>query len=336
MCCTVLAPVSAQDANRKDLPSLEEGVLAETLDDTLITGNTEKEETLEPTIQELQADWRDSVGLLSIGYLIDGDKKRQRRQLEPFRLALQRASGLRVAYRPVSTLDELIKLQVDRRVQYALHSASSYVTLQALCKCVEPIAVPTDQAGVSGVHAVILAPFSGKIRALSDLKGKKLAVPVPPATITRLLPLSNFKAAGYDKPGDIGQLIDVANPVEGWRKVAAGEADAVIGWSTLHGDLTSGYSSGTLNHLIVVAEMAKSTDLRVVWQSKLVPNAPHVIRSDMPTPLKELLRDFLINLDEKNRAAYDSISPLLSGGFTLIEDKDFAPLTKIIQKKKEG
>ena len=348
ICCAFVLPLKAQDGeqNTEEIRELDEVIELiqrpepfdpnQPFDHSIITSTTEKDATGDPVIQELKADWRDGVGLLTIGYLIEGDEKRQRRQLEPFRLALQGASGLKVAYRGVRTLDQLIKLQADRRVQYGLHSASSYITLHTVCKCVEPLAVAKDQGGASGVHAVVIAPFSGKVRTLSDLKGKRLAVPAPPTTITRLLPLSNFKEAGYDKPDDLGELVDVANPVEGWRKIVAGEADATIGWSSLQGDLKTGYSSGTLKHLIVVTEFAKSTDMRVVWRSKMVPNAPHVIRSDLPTPLKELLRDFLTNLHEKNRAAYDAISPLLSGGFTLIEEKDFSPLAKIIKKKKEG
>lgn len=349
LCWVIVVPVNAQEPREEarpeaplegDIEPIEEEEVFfgphQPYDDSIITATTVDGEAAKPIIEELKADWRDSFGALSIGYLIEGDEHRQRRQMEPFRLALQQASGLEVRYRAVRRLDELIKLQADRRIQYALHSASSYVTLQIFCKCVEPIVVPTDQAGASGVHAVVIAPFSGKVRSLSDLKGNRLALPAPPATITRLLPLSNFKAAGYDKPDDIGELIDVANPVEGWRKIIAGEADATIGWSTLQGDLSTGYSSGTLNHLIATLQTAKSTDMRVVWQSKAVPNPPHVIRTDMPTPLKELLRDFLTSLNEKNRVAYDAISPLFSGGFSLVEDADFAPLAKVIQKKNEG
>lgn len=323
-----------QDTGGETQPTYREG--SELLDYSIITATTNEDEATKPVIEELQADWRDGFGDLSIGYLIAGDERLQRRKLESFRLALEAASQLTVKFRAVRTLNDLIKLQADRRIQYAMHSASSYVTLQAFCKCVEPIAVPTDQAGASGVHAVIIAPFSGKVRSLSDLKGNRLAVPAPPATLTRLLPLYYFKDIGYDEPDDLGEVIDVVNPVEGWRKITAGEADAAIGWSSLKGEIDTGYSSGTLNHLIGVTEIAKSTDMRVVWQSKKVPNAPHVIRADTPTPLKELLREFLTNLHEKNRAAYDAVAPTLSGGFTLIKDADFAPLAKIIEEKKDG
>ncbi len=274
----------------------------------------------------VEKNWRDKVGVLKIGYLIQGDEKRQRQKLEPFRRALQRESRLKVAFKPVQTLSELISLQINRRIQYALHSASSYVMADVLCKCVEPVAVAKDQAGTNSLHAIIIAPFGGKVRALSDLKGRRLAIPEAPATLTRLLPLHALKQAGYDGDGEIGTLVNVTHPFEGFQKMNNNEADAFIGWSNLQGNLTDGYSRGTLQQVISLRKLAKSTDLRIVWRSKPVPNPPHVIRSDVPSELKTLLRDFLLTLHERDLLAYESISPGLTGGFSKIDKKDFEPL----------
>lgn len=290
-----------------------------------------QERLAQPTIEELRSDWRDSIRPLIIGYLVDGDGARQRRQMEPFRFALERASGLQVSFRPVRTLDELIRLQGEHRIHYGLHSASSYVTLAAMCHCVEPVVVPTDQNAVAGIRAVLLAPIDGKVKAVRDLKGRRLAVPAAPAVITRLLALHQLKDSGFGEAGDTGTLIDVKNPVEGWRLVMAGKADAAIGWASAQDGDAADASSGTLTHLIHDTKLATRSDIRIIWRSDAVPNPPHVIRSDLPPPLKKLLRVFLINLRAQNRAAYDAISPFYSGGFIRVEEKDFAALAAIMQ-----
>jgi len=290
-----------------------------------------QERFAQPTIEELRGDWRDSIQPLLIGYLIDGDGARQRRQMEPFRLALERASGLQVSFHPVHTLDELIQLQGERRIHYGLHSASSYVALAAMCSCVEPVVVPTDQNATAGIRAVLLAPVDGKVEAVSDLKGRRLAVPAAPAVITRLLALHQLKDSGFGESTDTSTLIDVKNPVEGWRLVTAGKADAVIGWESFQDRDTADASSGTLTHLIHDTKLATRSDIRIIWRSDVVPNPPHVIRSDLPPPFKKLLRVFLINLHAQNRAAYDAISPFYSGGFIRVAEKDFAALTAIMQ-----
>lgn len=276
------------------------------------------------------SNWRDTVGVLAVGYLVSGDQDRRRRQLEIFRRTMERHTGLRVSFRPVKTLDRLIALQIKRRIQYAIHSASSYATAQVLCTCLEPLAVPTDRLGAKGIHAILMTPYNSQIRSINDLRGKRLAIPREPATVTRALPLRRFEESGLDQPGDMGILIDVADPLEGWKKVAAQQADAAIGWSSLNGDLTLGYSSGTLNHLISGVGIAKSTDIRVVWQSRLVPYGPHTIRSDVPTELKKILRTFLTTLQQTNPYVYDAISPSLSGGFVSVTDADFAPITHLV------
>ena len=278
---------------------------------------------------EVISNWRDSFGVLAVGYLIQGDQQRQRRKMEAFRRALERATRLRVLFRPAKTLEQLITMQINRRIQYAVHSASSYVSAQVRCKCLEPIAAPTDQQGARGVYAVIIAPYDGDVRGVNDLKGRRLAVPKPPATITRMLPLKRLKDSGFDKRGDLGTIVDVDHPIAGWQKIQAKEADAVIGWSTLQGDFQTGYSGGTLNHLFNQTSLAKSTDVRVVWQSELVPHGPHTIRSDAPTQLKKLLSEFLLSMHQKNTYAYDAVSPDLSGGFAAISDKDYYALTRL-------
>lgn len=278
---------------------------------------------------EVIKNWRDAFGVLAVGYLIQGDQQRQRRKMETFRRALEGATGLRVLFRPTKTLEQLITMQINRRIQYAVHSASSYVSTQVRCKCVEPIAAPTDWQGARGVHAVIIAPYDSDVRGLNDLKGRRLAVPKAPATITRMLPLQQLKATGFDKEGDLGTVIDVDHPVAGWQKIQAREADAAIGWSTLQGDFQLGYSDGTLSHLFNQTQLATNTDVRVIWQSDMVPNGPHAIRTDAPTELKKLLSGFLLSMHKTNTYAYDAVSPHLSGGFAAISDKDYYALTRL-------
>lgn len=313
--------------------------LAQNVDDTIevITNDGVSSETIvdgsSTSSIEVISNWRDGFGVLSVGYLVQGDQQRQRRQMEAFRRALERATGVRVLFRPAKSLEKLITMQINRRIQYAIHSASSYVSTQMRCKCVEPLVVPTDREGARGIHAVIIAPYESNIRSVNDLKGRRLAVPKAPATITRQLPLESLEAAGFDQPGDLGTLVDVDHPVDGWQKIQAKEADAVIGWSTLQGDFNLGYSGGTLNHLFSQTGLAKNTQVRVIWQSDFVPNGPHAIRNDVPTELKKILDRFLLSLHENNTYAYDAVSPHLSGGFKAVSDRDYFAMTKLVLPK---
>jgi len=304
-CLVTSGPSLAQTVNEVEIVSPTDTI--DVIPNDSVNDQTITDSTTTSSI-EVISNWRDSFGVLAVGYLIQGDQQRQRRKMEAFRRALERATKLRVLFRPAKTLEQLITMQINRRIQYAVHSAR-------------------------GVYAVIIAPYDGNVRGLNDLKGRRLAVPKAPATITRMLPLNRLKETGFDKAGDLGTIVDVDHPVAGWQKVQAKEVDAVIGWSTLQGDFQTGYSGGTLDHLFNQTGLAKSTDVRVVWQSELVPHGPHTIRSDAPTQLKKLLSDFLLSMHQENTYAYDAVSPNLSGGFAAISDKEYYALTRLALPK---
>jgi phosphonate transport system substrate-binding protein len=87
----------------------------------------------------------------------------------------------------------------------------------------------------------------------------------------------------------------------------------------------------------MVAEGALSMDqVRIVWQSALIPFGPHTVRSDMPDELKTLLRDALTAvgveapdvLDAVDRSAYGG------GGFVSAAADDYAPLAALVAAPK--
>ena len=84
------------------------------------------------------------------------------------------------------------------RVQYAIHSASSYATAEALCACVEPIALPTAFDGSHGFHAVLVAHADSAIASLADARGKRLALTGADSVAGRLVPLKALAGQGID------------------------------------------------------------------------------------------------------------------------------------------
>ena len=53
------------------------------------------------------------------------------------------------------------------------------------------------------------------------------------------------------------------------------------------GDVESGYTRGNLRRMVDngLLDMA---DLRIVWESNLIPNGPTVMRNDLPQEAREL------------------------------------------------
>ena len=98
------------------------------------------------------------------------------------------------------------------------------------------------------------------------------------------------------------------------RLIGNGEADLVVAWSSLTGDRSAGYSFGILNTLVAEGGLAMD-QIRVVWQSPLIPFGPHAVRSDLPDDLKPLVAEALLAMASESPAALDAVDRFGGLGF---------------------
>ena len=143
------------------------------------------------------ADWRDDLKVLRIGTVAPHGAAYDMARLEPFRAYLQDRLGLPVEIVATADYDALIDAQASARVQYAIHSASSYATAEALCACVEPLALPAAFDGSRGFHSVLVAHAGSAIASLADARGKRLALTGADSVAGRLVPLEGARRPGH-------------------------------------------------------------------------------------------------------------------------------------------
>ena len=72
--------------------------------------------------------------------------------------------------------------------------------------------------------------------------------------------------------------------------------------------------------------------VRIVWQSPLIPFGPHAVRTDMPAELKTLLRDALTAMAAEAPDVLDAVdrSSFGGGGFVAASAADYAPLAPLV------
>ena len=259
------------------------------------------------------ADWRDEVEVLKVGVLAGGDATYRAAVLEPFRAYLRERIGLPVEIVPVGSYAALIDAQIGARIQYAIHSATSFATAVEQCQCVEAIGAPVAAGGDLGFHAILVARADGPIRTLADARDRRLALAGADSVAGRLIPMKGLADAGIDPQAYFSRIVEAGDPEAAIRGLLLGESDLAVGWSSLTGNSAAGYDFGVLTKL--VADGALTMDqLRVVWQSELIPFGPHVVRSDLPPELKELLAGALRDMVVEDPAALDAVDRLGFGG----------------------
>ena len=276
---------------------------------------------------EARADWRDDIKVVRVGVVAANGAAYDIARLEPFRAYLQDRLGVPVEIVATASYAALIDAQASARVQYAIHSAASYVTTEAICDCVDPVALPAAFDGSRGFHAVLVAHAGSSIATIADAAGKRLALSGADSVAGRLVPLKALALQGIDP----GTIVTAADPEDAVTALFTDEADLAAGWSSLAGDAAAGYSFGVFTRMVSAGALAMDR-LRIVWQSPLIPFGPHVLRRDMPAELKALIADALMAMANEAPDALDAVdrSSIGGGGFVPAVAKDYAVIEELV------
>jgi phosphonate transport system substrate-binding protein len=283
------------------------------------------------------AEWQDTHKALRVGFLAVDGAAYDLRKLEPFRAYLQATIGFPVELVPAVSYAALIDAQATDRVQYAIHSATSFVTAAAQCRCVEPLALPTAFNGARGFHSVILARADSGVASPRDAAGKTLAVSSGDSVAGRLVPLKYLAREGIDPSTHFGSLVEASDPAAAIAALVAGNADLAVGWSSLTGDPAAGYDFGVLTSL-VQARLLSMDSVRIVWQSPLIPFGPHAVRNDVPEAFRTVLLSALTTIASAAPVAIDAVdrSPIGGGGFVPVSASDYAVVADLIGGEAAG
>lgn len=272
------------------------------------------------------ADWREDIGAFRIGILAHGDSRTAVAQAEPFRLAVEEKLGISVEIFAARDYAALIDATASSRIEYAVMSATAYAIAWNRCECIEPLAIARSGDGTDAIHEVVVTRQDGPA-SLSGLKGRRLAATAARAFGGLDIAMRQMRREGFDPANEA----TLARHSIGERAIAAlreGEADALIGWSTMTGDPAEGYSQGTLRRL---GELdGDTTGYRIVWQSVAIPNRVHAARRNLPGEARTRLRELLSSLFDSDPVAYDAIEPVYGGGFVPARQGQFNPLAELL------
>lgn len=222
--------------------------------------------------------------------------------------ALSETTALPVEYRAYSDLGE----QLDAVVRGEVHivGLSTGATPLAVSEAgVVPICSPGEADGSFGYTMKLLAAANRGIRSPADLKGKKVAFVEPDSN-------SGFKAALILllKEHDLAPERDYEWGFTGSHErsitdIAAGEHDAAP------------VASDLLASMIAGGEVDPET-FSVVYESEKFPPAVIGYAHDLPTTLREAIRDTLINFEWEGTTVGEALSGTGAETFVPVSYKD--------------
>lgn len=273
------------------------------------------------------ADWRQDIGTLRIGVVADSSNSLLIIQAEPFKLAIQEALNLPVEIFAARDYPSLVRAHSDGRVEYAILSASAYAAVHVICECAEPLVVPLASDGTASYKSILITRIKDGLNTVEALKGKHIIALSEDSIAGYAFPLFELVKAGI-KLKDEGAKITFGSEFEpAANQFADGIGDALLGWSSVKGDKSAGYSRGTLKDLADINGVSIE-GFKVIWQSSDISHNVHSVRKNLPGEAKTILRELLSKMNTEDPVAYDSIEPYYSGGFSIARQTAFAPMVE--------
>ena len=280
------------------------------------------------------ADWRDEISVLRVGVMAGDNSPYRMIQFESFRLYLESRLAITVEIVPVENYTALIDAHVTSRVDYAIYSATAFSTAALSCDCVEPLVLPTGANGETGFHALLITRADSRIKSLADAKGTRLALAGPDSIGGRMMQLEEFEQEGINPQTYFARVFETENPELAISMLLAGEADLSVAWSSMAGDASVGYSFGILARMVALEELSMD-QIRIVWQSPLIPFGPHAVRSDLPDDLTRLLSHALVAMAFESPEALDAVDRSGGRGMVVADRAMYAPIEALISLERE-
>ncbi|SCC82344.1 phosphonate ABC transporter substrate-binding protein [Saliniramus fredricksonii] len=282
------------------------------------------------------ADWRDEMPTFRVG-LLGGENEADRlRNNECFRVAMEERLGVPVEMFPAPDYAGVIQGLVAGQLDYASLGASGYAAIYLQDpEAVEPIFVSAEADGSLGYIAAMYVRSDSDIHSLEGMEGYSLAYADPNSTSGYLIPRAELRAAGINDAEFFSRTGFGGGHEQAVIAVLEGQYDAGVTWVSGQGNPADGYTRGNLRRMIDngLLDMA---DLRVIWESNLIPNGPVVVRKSMPDEAREIIVDYLANQLETDPQCYYDISFGEGQGWQPVDHSFFEGIVAMRRAELEG
>ncbi|MDZ8025505.1 MAG: phosphate/phosphite/phosphonate ABC transporter substrate-binding protein [Nostoc sp. DedQUE11] len=195
-----------------------------------------------------------------------------------FRTTLEEILGVKIEFFPVENPTAAAPALLSREVDIVFAGPSEYLILNARAKAIPIIAIERIN-----YHSIIVVRADSKIKLLSQLKGKTIAMRKIGSTSGHIAPTKLLMDAGLNPQTDFKTVMLDDKGVQALKK---GEVDA---WATA----SDRYKN------ILESEGLSEKDFSIIFTSKLLPNDVFVASNQLPSSFIEDMRSRMIKHQDK-------------------------------------
>lgn len=256
------------------------------------------------------ADWRADFGSFNIG-LLGGENEADRlRRYDCMQELVEDVLGVPVELYPAADYAGVMQGLLAGQLHTAGLGASAYAGIYLQDpEAVEPLLTRAQLDDSLGYYAVMYVRADSDIMTFDDMEGRSLAYADPNSASGYLFPRGQLRLQGIIDDEYFSTTGFAGGHEQGVIAVLNNQYDAGVTWTSLQGEFEEGYSRGNLRRMVDNGLLDMS-DLRIIWESDIIPNGPTVFRKDLPEEARELLLDFHRNMNTEHPECYQ----LTAGG----------------------
>ncbi|RYE74640.1 MAG: phosphate/phosphite/phosphonate ABC transporter substrate-binding protein, partial [Hyphomicrobiales bacterium] len=169
---------------------------------------------------------------------------------------------------------------------------------------------------------------------IEDLKGKNLGLVDPNSTSGNNVPRFALDGMKIEPETFFGKVVYTGSHENAVIALGQGTVDVAANW----------WNDEQESNLLRMdrKKMVKADDFRIIYKSEQIVNSPMAYLSDLPEPLKASIRDAVLNLATKDKAAFDKIYEGKQGPLVAVDNKSYDPIIELnkfvdaLRKKKSS
>jgi phosphonate transport system substrate-binding protein len=233
----------------------------------------------------------------------------------PFVAYLSKELGTKVTLRIAQDYASVIEGQKAGQIHIGMHGPASFARALMTGAKIEAFAQDVNLDGTKGYYSVLYVKKDSPFQKIEDLKGKNLGLVDPNSASGYNVPMFSMHKLGIDAEKFFGKVVNTGSHENAVIAVQQGTVDAAFNWwnDEQESNLRRMERKG----------MAKYDDFRIVFKSQMIVNSPMAMNADLPADLKKAIRDAVLNIATKDKAAFDRATDGKARPWAAVDNKAF-------------